>query len=83
LVWFDVIGQGPMPTAVTAVPMDNDTQAIIIANGLVGGLYLYEATTNPINANTAPDVTFRVLQTSNTDRSSKREPGNTPPHNMI
>jgi len=50
---------GPQPTAVTSLAIDSDRQVVVIANGLVGGLYTYEAQTNQADPNSAPTVTFQ------------------------
>ena len=38
--------QGPEPSALAVVPIDNTTAVIVIANGNVGGMYWYTVTFN-------------------------------------
>ena len=40
--------KGPTPSAITAVYINDTTQVLVIANGVVGGLYTYSVTTGPV-----------------------------------
>ena len=40
--------KGPAPSAITAVHINDNTQVLVIANGVVGGLYTYSVTTGPV-----------------------------------
>ena len=47
-LFVSLLFKGPAPSAITAVYINDTTQVLVIANGVVGGLYTYSVTTGPV-----------------------------------